>query len=48
MPELQALARRQHVEFELLGNVHGDRIVFEGQVDVDLAELRDAWDRALI
>jgi phosphoribosylformylglycinamidine synthase len=48
MPELQALARRQHVELEMLGNVHGDRIVFEGQVDVDLAELRQEWETALI
>jgi len=48
MPELQALARRHHVEFELLGNVHGDRIVFEGQVDAPLGDLRDAWDNALL
>jgi phosphoribosylformylglycinamidine synthase II len=48
MPELQALARRMHVEFEMLGNVHSDRIVFEGQVDVDLAELRQDWERALL
>ena len=48
MPDLQALARRQHVEFDLLGNVHGDRIVFEGQVDVDLGELRDGWERGLV
>ncbi len=47
MPELQALARRHHVELELLGNVHGDRIVFDGQVDVGLAELREAWEGAL-
>jgi len=47
MPELQALARRMHVEFEMLGNVHSDRIVFEGQVDVDLAELRQDWEAAL-
>ena len=48
MPELQALARRQHVEFELLGNVHGGGIVFEGQVDVDLVELRQEWEGALM
>ncbi|HEX6547206.1 MAG TPA: phosphoribosylformylglycinamidine synthase subunit PurL [Candidatus Dormibacteraeota bacterium] len=48
MPGLQALARRQHVEFELLGNVHGDRIVFDGQVDVGLDELRTVWEGALL
>ena len=48
MPELQVLARRQHVEFEMLGNVRGGSIVFEGQVDVDLAELRQEWEQALV
>jgi phosphoribosylformylglycinamidine synthase II len=48
MPELQALARRQHVELELLGNVHGDRIVFDGQIDVGLTELRTVWEGALL
>ncbi len=48
MPELQALARRHHVELELLGNVHGDRLVFDGQVDVSLADLRDGWEKGLL
>ena len=48
MPELQVLARRHHVEFEMLGNVRGSSIVFEGQVEVDLAELRQEWEQALL
>jgi phosphoribosylformylglycinamidine synthase subunit PurL len=48
MPELQALARRHHVEVELLGNVHGDRVVFDGQLDVSLAELRERWEGGLL
>ena len=48
MPELQALARRHHVNIELLGNVHGDRIVFDGQVDVALSDLRDRWEKGLV
>jgi len=48
MPELQALARRHHVELELLGNVHGDRLIFDGQVDVALDDLRTAWEGGLL
>ncbi len=48
MPEVQALARRSHVELELLGNVHGHRIVFDGQVDVELDELRAGWESGLL
>jgi hypothetical protein len=48
MPELQALARRHHVELELLGNVHGDRLVFDGQVDIALDDLRTAWEGGLL
>jgi phosphoribosylformylglycinamidine synthase II len=48
MPELQTLARRHHVELVLLGLVGGDRVEFEGQLKVGLAELREAWENALL
>jgi phosphoribosylformylglycinamidine synthase subunit PurL len=48
MPALQQLARDHHVELALLGLTGGDRIAFEGQLDVPLAELRKAWEEALI
>src|ERR1700694_5127297 len=44
MPELQTLARRQHVEILLLGLAGGEVIEFEGQFRVSLAELRQAWE----
>ena len=48
MPELQTLARRHHVELVLLGLVGGDRVEFEGQLKIGLAELREAWENALL
>jgi hypothetical protein len=42
------LARDHHVELALLGLTGGDRIAFEGQLDVPLAELRKAWEEALL
>jgi phosphoribosylformylglycinamidine synthase len=43
MPELQSLARRFKIELQLLGLTGGNRILFENQVDVPLAEVREAW-----
>jgi phosphoribosylformylglycinamidine synthase len=48
MPELQTLARRSHVEVQLLGMAGGEHIEFEGQLRVSLAELREAWEGGLI
>jgi phosphoribosylformylglycinamidine synthase len=48
VPQLQALARRHHVDLLLLGLTGGDTIEFEGQVRVPLAELREEWDGALV
>ena len=48
MPELQTLARRNHVEIQLLGMVGGDSLQFEGQFKVSLAELREAHEGALL
>ena len=48
MPELQALARRHHVELALLGLTGGEAVEFDGQFRVDLAELREAWESALL
>ena len=48
VPELQALARRHHVELALLGITGGDVIDFDGQLRVSLAELRQAWENALV
>jgi hypothetical protein len=36
------------VELVLLGLVGGDRVEFEGQLKVGLAELREAWENALL
>lgn len=47
MPELQSLARRLKVDLQLLGLAGGDRILFENQLDVPLAEVREAWARGL-
>lgn len=48
MPALQQLARDHHVELTLLGVAGGDAVVFGGQVDVPLSELRTAWEEALL
>jgi len=48
MPELQVLARRHHVDLALLGLTGGEAVEFDGQLRVDLAELRKAWDTALL
>jgi phosphoribosylformylglycinamidine synthase subunit PurL len=48
MPALQQLARDHHVELALLGLTGGDRVVLDGQVDVPLPELRQAWEEALL
>jgi phosphoribosylformylglycinamidine synthase II len=48
MPELQSLARRHHVEISLLGLAGGDTIEFEGQFRLPLADIRQAWEGALI
>jgi phosphoribosylformylglycinamidine synthase II len=48
MPELQSLARRHHVEISLLGLAGGDLIEFEGQFRLPLAEIRQAWEGALV
>jgi phosphoribosylformylglycinamidine synthase len=48
MPALQQLARDHRVELALLGLTGGDRVVFDGQVDVSLEALRKAWEEALL
>lgn len=48
MPELQTLARRHRVELCLLGLAGGETLEFEGQLRVPLAELRRAWEGALL
>ena len=47
MPELQTLARRHHVELQLLGMAGGDTLEFEGQVREPLEELRAVWESGL-
>jgi phosphoribosylformylglycinamidine synthase subunit PurL len=47
VPEIQALARRHDVELRVLGLVGGDAIEFDGQLHVPLADVREAWERAL-
>jgi phosphoribosylformylglycinamidine synthase len=47
-PEVQALARRHHVELALLGLTGGEAIEFDGQLRVGLAELRQVWESALL
>jgi phosphoribosylformylglycinamidine synthase subunit PurL len=47
MPELQTLARRHHVELQLLGMAGGDRLEFESQVRESLDELRSVWEAGL-
>jgi phosphoribosylformylglycinamidine synthase len=48
MPELQSLARRNHVEISLLGLTGGDSIEFEGQFRLSLDEIRQAWEGAMV
>jgi len=47
MPELQTLARRHHVEIQLLGMAGGEHLEFEGQLRVSLDDLRKAWEGGL-
>ena len=47
MPELQTLARKHRVEIQLLGLAAGAEIEFEGQLRVNLGELRHAWEGGL-
>jgi phosphoribosylformylglycinamidine synthase II len=47
MPELQSLARRNHVEISLLGLAGGDSLEFEGQFRLSLEEMRQAWEGAV-
>jgi phosphoribosylformylglycinamidine synthase len=47
MPELQSLARRNHVEISLLGMAGGDSFEFEGQFKLRLSEIREAWEGAI-
>jgi phosphoribosylformylglycinamidine synthase II len=44
MPELQSLARRNHVEISLLGLAGGNSLEFEGQFRLTLEEMRQAWE----
>jgi phosphoribosylformylglycinamidine synthase len=47
MPALQGLARKQHLDIQLLGLVGGDAVEFESQLRARLGTLRAAWERAL-
>jgi phosphoribosylformylglycinamidine synthase subunit PurL len=47
LPELQVLARQHGIPLTLLGLAGGDRLEFERQVVVPLAELRSVWERGL-
>ena len=44
---LTDLAARHGVPLTALGETGGDALVVEGQFDVPLAELRDAWTATL-
>jgi phosphoribosylformylglycinamidine synthase len=48
LPALQQLARDRRVELTLLGLTGGDRLEFDGQVRVSLADLRRPWEESLI
>ena len=48
MPVLQQLARDRGVELALLGLAGGDAIGFDGQLHVELAQLRKVWEEALL
>jgi hypothetical protein len=48
MPELQSLARRQHVEISLLGLAGGNSLEFEGQFRLTLEEMRQAWEGEVV
>ena len=47
MPEVQSLARRNHIEISLIGLAGGDALELEGQLRVPLADLRQAWEGGL-
>jgi phosphoribosylformylglycinamidine synthase len=47
MPELQSLARSNHVEISLIGMAGGDSLEFEGQFKLPLSEIRQAWEGAI-
>ena len=47
LPELQSLARRNHVELSMLGLTGGEVMELEGQVKVLLADMRAAWEGGL-
>jgi phosphoribosylformylglycinamidine synthase len=46
--ELQRLARAHGADLAPLGVVGGDAVEFEGQLRVPLADLREAWETALL
>jgi phosphoribosylformylglycinamidine synthase II len=48
VPALQQLARGHGVQLTLLGMTGGDMIEFDGQLRVQLQELREAWEGALL
>ncbi|HEV2953183.1 MAG TPA: phosphoribosylformylglycinamidine synthase subunit PurL [Candidatus Dormibacteraeota bacterium] len=48
MPELQTLARRHHVEVQLLGMAGGDRLEIESQLRLSLEDMKTAYDGALV
>jgi phosphoribosylformylglycinamidine synthase len=47
MPSLQALARKQHLDIQLLGLVGGDVLEFESQLRLSLGTLRAVWEGGL-
>ena len=47
MPEVQSLARRNHVEIAMLGLTGGDALELEGQLKLPLEEMRQAWEGGL-
>jgi phosphoribosylformylglycinamidine synthase len=48
VPELQTLAKRFHVEVQMLGMAGGAHLEFSNQLKVSLDELRDAHENALL
>jgi len=48
MPELQTLARRNHIEISLLGMAGGQNIEFEGQFRLSLSDTHQAWASGLL
>jgi phosphoribosylformylglycinamidine synthase len=47
VPELQTLAKRHHVDLQMLGMATGRDLEFENQFKVSLDELRDVYESAL-